>query len=122
VGLFAYKTNIGPSRTQDILSVLQNTAQGKIYRVVNHVSLGPSIFIRFWSYRPNSRAAARNYNHWHIYNIKNLSAGYFINNVLERLADDSFKVNRALWFPLDKEIRRVDAMELASLSLSEQES
>jgi hypothetical protein len=101
---------------------LQNTAERKIYRVINHVCLGPSMFIRFWSYKPNSQTTTRNYNRWHIYNIENLSAGYFINNVLERLADDSFKVNRALWFPLDKEIRRVDTMELASLSLSKQES
>jgi hypothetical protein len=118
VGLFSYDTSIQDTRTKDILSVLQSTAGGKLYRVVNHVSLGPSIFVRFWGTKPGATGLIKDYNKWHIYVMKDLSPGYFINNILGRLADDSFYLNRALWFPLDKEIRRVDEADLESTPLS----
>ena len=80
---------------------------------VNHISLGPNVFIRFWKREDRNRLhpPVENCNNdfYNIYSLDGLSFSYFISNLLELTC--SFNPNDRWWFlyPIrgTKEIHRV---------------
>jgi hypothetical protein len=110
VGLFAYDSNIGKNHSQRVLNELRSVANQKRQRVVNHVALGNSLFIRYWATSPTRMA---NYCQWHFYWLHRMSCGYFVNNVVDSVAEESVSVNEDIWFPAEgKEGGKVDQMHL----------
>lgn len=94
VGLFTYE--IEGRNIDNAIEATQRTAGGNPDRVINHVALGPSKFIKFWENHPNDNVR---YKHWHLYELQNKSFGYFIHNLLiETCSDEMVKVETS-WFP-----------------------
>lgn len=95
VGLFAYESHIkvGPNE----LGLLQESAGQNCRRIINHVVLGPSDFIKFWRQRPENGAAM--YNHWHLYQLTNMAAGYFVHNLIGAVCSDLAAQREDVWFP-----------------------
>ena len=67
---------------------------------VNHISLGPNLFIRFWKREDRSRFDPPIENcqndFYNIYELQNLSFSYFISNLLELTCIS--ELNDRLWF------------------------
>jgi len=94
LGLFAYETTIQDH--YEILDVLKEQCRHRS-QIVNLLNLGCSIFTRFWKYSPFG--GNNYYEYWHSYNLYNMSAGYFITNVLDAVSPDSIEKYNNLWFP-----------------------
>ncbi len=102
VGLFSYDFDGNRPSTRRILQRLHDTANGRASRVVNHITLGKNLFIRFWHTNPDPNLQQENapYNRWHSYSFENLASGYFINNAVEYASDNmSVRFNRFVWYP-----------------------
>lgn len=112
VGLFSYDTDLKDTHSTQILNTLKSVAGGNPKRVVNHLCLGSSLFVRFWSQSPESKSKL-NYNKWHSYWLKTKAPGYFINNIVGAMAKDSVRVNQDVWFPTTgKETKKLDEIAL----------
>jgi len=98
VGLFSYQTEIDAGHFMEVLVDLREAARTFRSRIINHVSLGCSHFIKFWEYSPSS-PTRNDYDEWHSYSLINLSAGYFINNLVRSVAAYSVAINEGIWFP-----------------------
>jgi len=110
VGMFAYDSSIGRNHSLRILDELRIVANQHKRRVVNHISLGQSFFIRFWSSSPYR---VSDYDKWHSYWLDRKAAGYFINNVVDLVAEESVSLNEDIWFPAEgKEGEKIDEMHL----------
>ncbi len=111
VGLFSYTTAIQDARWQDVLEDLQEVASGDRHRIVSHVCLGCSQFGKFWESSPDG-VGGRSYDTWHYYTLTNLSAGYFVSNVVATTAGESVAHNEDVWFPaVGKELQRLGTMQ-----------
>lgn len=101
-GLFAYQTEVTPN---EVLRTLKQYAQENREKVVNHICLGNSDFIKFWSSDPRIENHIT-YDCWHAYHFQeHLSIGYFIYNVLTYFTD----VDTHIWFPnMSKELSLTD--------------
>ena len=109
-GLFSYDSDLQERHSLDILDVIQQISEGDKKRVINHVCLGDSLFVRFWDQSPFSEP---NYNQWHSYWLKSKASGYFVNNVVDAMAKDSVRVNQEVWFPTTgKESKKLDEKPL----------
>jgi hypothetical protein len=94
------------------LNTLKSVAGENPKRVVNLLCLGRSLFVRFWSQSPESKSEL-DYNKWHSYWLKDKAPGYFINNVVGAMANDSVRVNQDVWFPTTgKETKKLDEIAL----------
>lgn len=110
VGLFAYESDFGDEYSSKVLNCLHNAAQNNESRIVNHISIGESVFIRYWEISPHSR---RNYNSWRFYSLPNIAPGYFINNLVSLVAEDSVELNKQIWFPPEgKELNAINEKRL----------
>lgn len=101
VGLFAYEWNLIDE--ERVLEALFNAAhaagdRNPHTRVVNHVALGESFFVRYWKTDP-FRDRGTNYCRWHAYDLSNRAYGYFIHNVVDTVSTQSVSLNPSLWFP-----------------------
>lgn len=106
-GLFSYDSNLKDTDSTQILNRLKSVAGGNPKRVVNHLCLGSSLFVRFWSQSPESKPKL-DYNKWHSYSLNAKAPGYFINNVVGAMAKDSVRVNQDVWFPtISKELKKL---------------
>lgn len=96
VGLFAFDANGRPDEGRRALSALARVAGGERERVVDHVVLGPSTFLRFWDrdedYEPGQ--------HWSLYELDRMSPGYFLHNLVLRLSATPAEGHES-WFPRD---------------------
>jgi len=102
IGLFSYEADVRDSNT--VLQMLKEKADGQMFRVVTHVSLGSSLFIRYWSEDPEG---GRERNKWHSYKLDELAPAYFISNLISFLSPHSVRFNPRTWFPLSsKELRK----------------
>lgn len=110
VGLFCYDGELRDNHSRQALEKLGSIAGGDRKRVVTHLCLGSSFFIRFWGTSPHSEP---DYNSWHSYWLDFKAPGYFINNVVDAVARDSVKLNQDVWFPLTgKETKKLDELPL----------
>ncbi len=103
LGLFAYENKIQDHEwlLENLSGICKHKSQ-----VVNFVNLGCSLFTRFWDFAPTG--GDENYEQWHSYELENMSAGYFIANVLDFISPESIANHSKLWFPEDsKEFRLV---------------
>jgi hypothetical protein len=102
VGLFAYGTTLhGGNLCQRVLDVLKTSADEDSRRVINHLCLGNSLFVRYWPYRPGDRARHFGYDMWHGYALADLSPGYFIHNAVDSVSGSSVVLNNDVWFPAE---------------------
>jgi len=109
VGLFSYETNFNSNDSAYILESIKNSSSNNKRRIINNISFGESLFFRFWE---NSYTGISSYNKWHAYNLINKAAGYFINNVIDHLAEKSVGINQDLWFPPEgKEPNKIDEIQ-----------
>ena len=112
VGLFSYTTEITDWAVA--LDELAEAAQGRRERIVTHVCLGCSHFIRFWRRQPDGVPGGE-YNQWHAYGLPDQAAGYFINNLVESVAKESVAKNEDVWFPeIGKEVQLVGTKGFAA--------
>jgi hypothetical protein len=110
VGLFAYEDELGPNSDNLLFAALQAAAAGTRRKATNHVCLGPSRFVRFWSSDPYTNAGL---NKWYSYSIPQMAAGYFVFNALARTVGDAVNRNLWAWFPKEgKEVHRVGEARL----------
>lgn len=111
VGLFAYESHIAING--QVLDLLQNTAALDGRRIINHVVLSPSDFIKFWRRRPENGAAM--YDNWHLYRLTNMAAGYFVHNLIGAVCRDPIAQRDDGWFPRNsKEVYLVNQLPFAS--------
>ena len=93
-GIFSYELD------GDIKSNTIDRALKKGQGCVNHVSLGPDVFIKFWKkeYRRRLNPAVENCqsDFYNIYEIHDLSFSYFISNLLELTG--SSRLDDRWWF------------------------
>ncbi|WP_145987412.1 DUF6602 domain-containing protein [Cupriavidus taiwanensis] len=102
-GIFAFE---GDGTSGRLLEHIDTAAQGQVTRIVNHVSIGPSTFIKYWPYHPDSGQA--HYEHWHQYTVEQMAPGYFVHNLMSFLADEDLVRGNNVWFPREgKESRRL---------------
>jgi hypothetical protein len=98
VGLFVYDTYMSQRHSGRVLLELRRAARGSERRIINHLALGDSLFVRFWDRSPSGEDG---YNRWHSYYLGSKSAGYFVNNIVHMLAEESVNINQDVWFPVD---------------------
>jgi len=96
-GLFIYETNWNISHSQQILEIVREITNSKLYRIINHICIGKNILIKYWPYSPVD--LRDNYNKWHFYYVENLSSGYFIHNIIHNFSQLSVGMNQKVWFP-----------------------
>lgn len=72
-GIFAYELEGGNSRT--LLEHVATAAVAQANRVVNHASIGPNKFIKYWTRNPDGEAD--NYDSWHHYTLTDMAPGTF---------------------------------------------
>jgi len=96
-GLFSYETSaIDPA---DVLDVLDILAQHRMQRIITHLCLGCSLFVRYWVLDPHTGSTS--INSWYAYRAENRAAGYFIASIVEAVAEVSVSQNRDIWYPAD---------------------
>lgn len=85
-GLFVYEKGTLSEKT--VLEVLQSVASEDINGVINCISIGENMFIRFWE-KGHPASGLDSEPIWHSYNMKeengtpiNLAQPYFINNIV----------------------------------------
>jgi hypothetical protein len=82
---------------QSLLGNIKVAATGSTRRVVSCVSLGTSLFTRFWwaaPERPNRQADIIR-----AYKLQDLAPAYFVHNVIEALCPHSVLENNYIWYP-----------------------
>ena len=93
-GIFSYEYE------DDINSRNIDQALKKAKGYVNHISLGPNVFVRFWRRGDRSRLNPPVENcqndFYNIYNLEGLSFSYFISNLLELICSSS--LDDRWWF------------------------
>lgn len=92
-GLFAYEDT---SRL-NMLEGLQEAAEGRYRRIVDHVSIGPSKFVKFWMRDPATGRPP--YQYWHEYRLPQIAQGYFAHNLATELAPNEQARRELVWFP-----------------------
>jgi len=71
----------------------------------NHVCLGKDQFVKFWETNPEDESPS--YDTWHQYTLQDMSAGYFIHNLMSVISGHQLVRNENVWFPTEgKEARR----------------
>jgi len=97
IGIFSfdYQDNFTSSRIEEALI----NSNG----LVNHISLGPDGFIRYWENTERLQPPVRNYNGrcYIRYNLINLSFSYFISNLLHIVADEDPVERYWFSFPIE---------------------
>ena len=111
-GLFSYENDLANGGEGRILEELSESARRDYHRVVNHLTVGSSVFARFWDRDPEGNDTGQ-YHRWHLYDLQELAFGYFINNVIHAVSDMSVSMNRSLYFPEEgKEGDRIGSTQL----------
>lgn len=109
-GVFSYDFD---GTGQRLLEHIDAAAQGSENRIVNHVSLGESSFIKYWPTGPNFEDP--NYESWHQYALDRTAPGYFVHNLMSHLAGEDLIRGNNVWFPREgKELRRQRTRRLST--------
>lgn len=105
-GLFVYEE----IQWNGILAQLSDGAGGRHQRIIDHVSAGPSQFVKFW---PRDPATGRPpYQQWHEYGLYQMAQGYFVHNLITHLAPNDEVRRESVWFPEQgKEVLLVGHLE-----------
>jgi hypothetical protein len=95
VGLFSFDHD--GEDFQALLDNIKTAATGSHRRVLNCVSLGTSLFARYWfdvPERPDFQADIVR-----AYRLQDLAPAYFVHNVIEALCNRSVRENNHIWYP-----------------------
>lgn len=95
VGLFSFEHE--GEDFQTLLNNIKTAAAGSRHRVLSCVSLGTSLFARYWwaaPERPNFSADIVR-----AYKLQDLAPAYFVHNVIEALCQQSVLDNNHIWYP-----------------------
>ncbi|WP_139427677.1 DUF6602 domain-containing protein [Aeromonas sobria] len=107
VGIFFYEMHGNDSRVA--LTALKELTDQSLTKTIDHVCIGNSKFIKFWEVNPDDNS--QDYNAWHLYTLHNMSAGYFIHNLMSVISDRQLVRNENIWFPAEgKEASRDDVL------------
>jgi hypothetical protein len=110
VGLFAYEA----SNWNGMLDRLQDAAEGQRTRIVDHVSVGASQFIKFWTRDPATNQPP--YQRWHEYDLNQMAQGYFAHNLVTELTPYDEARRELVWFPEEgKEVNLRASLEFAGV-------
>jgi len=111
-GLFVY--NKGGITFRYLLEALSNAALDNPDRVINFLCLGPDTFVRYWEDGKIVNGPLQG-PVWHLYDLQNLSATYFINNFVFELSPNIPHGQQRAWFPIrgTKEKRLKDWISLS---------
>lgn len=112
VGIFSYELEFSSRFRESVLDVVKDASQGDRMRVVNHVAVGKSLFVKYWKFHPDRpggltripthRPPANcwgDYKFWHLYEMKNMAYGYFIHNALVSMASNLSTEEENVYFP-----------------------
>jgi len=103
VGIFFYEMSENDSRLA--LQILKERTDESVSKTIDHVCLGKDKFVKFWESNPEDESSQ--YNTWHQYTLLNMSAGYFIHNLMSVISEHRLVRNENVWFPAEgKEARR----------------
>ncbi len=103
LGLFSYEWS-GNQNADTLLEPLVRACDSKS-KLIELVCAGPSKFVRWWPSAPDGKM---DYQQWHAYELHEMSAGYFIANVLQATNLSGVGRNERLWFPENsKEIQLI---------------
>jgi hypothetical protein len=106
VGIFSYNYTQNNITAENINDALRNSNG-----LVNHISLGPDKFIRYWEstigLQPPTNHNGRSYIK---YDIEELSFSYFISNLLHIVSDNELLERYWFSFPIEgtKEVHRIN--------------
>lgn len=111
-GLFIY--NSGNLRDDQVLEMLQEITNDDPLAVINCVSIGESVFLRFWETGHETSNIGVD-PVWHSYNLNSLSQAYFVSNLVSHLSPNLNDTLSQAWFPVEgsKEIHRSRYAKLA---------
>lgn len=94
LALFAYETASDPREWYKEILPAQCRHSSQVVDLVN---LGCSSFVRWWKYSPFGGDA--HYENWHSYRLENMSAGYFIANLIDKVSSGTVALNERFWYP-----------------------
>jgi len=100
VGLFVFESLNGNNIHAKLLEHIQRTSRGNKDRVVNWVSVGPDVFVRYWE-DGSAIDSPVNGAVWHSYELNNLSHAYFVSNVVWDTCSDPDPQMQYAWFPVE---------------------
>jgi hypothetical protein len=95
VGLFSFEHDGDTFRP--LLQHLKDAAAGSTHRLTNCVSLGASLFVRYWECAPEQ--PRRPADIFRAYKLQNMAFAYFVHNVIESLCERSVLDNNYIWYP-----------------------
>lgn len=95
VGLFSFEHD--GEDFQTLLDQIKSAAAGSSRAIVNCVSLGTSLFARYWHCAPEQ--PNRPVNIVRAYKLRDLAPAYFVHNVVEDLCSHSVLENNHIWYP-----------------------
>ena len=95
VGLFSFEHE--GEDFQTLLDQIKTAAAGSSRRVLNCVSLGTSLFARYWYFAPERPKRAADIVR--AYRLQDLAPAYFVHNVVENLCSQSVLDNNRIWYP-----------------------
>jgi len=111
---YEYKGDINENKddiNKNIDKIKKEVKEAEAKGYVNHISLGPDVFIRFWKREDGNRLHPPVENcqndFYNIYNIEDLSFSYFISNLLELTCSSSLDDRWWFLYPITKEKHRV---------------
>lgn len=97
-GLFVYEHNRTINH-EYVLECLQKVAKRKVSRIINCVSIGTNLFIRFWpTGHPDSSPESAPM--WHSYELEMLAQSYFIGNIVFHITHNLSIDDADAWFPI----------------------
>jgi hypothetical protein len=94
-GLFSYQSEI--SDPFDVLDALKSITKENPRRIINAVSLGERMFVRYWDFDPENHK--RIADKWNSYALNAIAPAYFVHNVIEHLCPHSVLENNSVWYP-----------------------
>jgi len=104
LGLFSYEASSNPRTWYTDVLPRDCCHPSEIVQLIN---IGCSSFVKWWKYSPSG--GDLNYENWHSYNLKKMSAGYFIANLIDAVTLASVSLDGRFWYPeRSKEYDRLD--------------
>lgn len=97
VGIFIYEMTENESRIA--LSALKELTDQSLLKTIDHVCLGKNMFVKFWEVNPEDSSV--DYDTWHLYTLQNMSAGYFIHNLMSIISGRQLIQHENIWFPVE---------------------
>jgi hypothetical protein len=111
VGLFSSEHD--GEAFQPLLDHLKAAAAGSTRRLINCVSLGKSLFVRYWECAPEQ--PQRPADIFRAYKLHVMAPAYFVHNVIESLCERSVLDNNYIWYPAQGK----EAFTLGEISLKD---